>query len=72
MTMAITRSQEKYLVRKRKKKGSIPTSIRKLTKEIQFFRVLKILIRENASNQSCFELGIIRAPLLSFHPYDGV
>jgi hypothetical protein len=70
--MAITRYQEKYLNRNRKKKGSMPASIRKLTKEIQFFLVLKILIREKASLHSCLEVGITRAPVSSFHPYEGV
>ena len=61
-TTAIIRGQEKYLNKKRKKKGSMPASIRKLTKEIQFFRVLKTFIREKASDQSCFLVGMISEP----------
>jgi len=48
------------LKKNKKKKGSIPIRIRKLTNEIQFFCDLKILIREKASDQSCFEEGTIR------------
>ena len=67
-TTAIISGQEKYLNKKRKKKGSIPASIKKLTKEIQFLRVLKTLIREKASDHSCFFVGMISEPWESFQP----
>lgn len=43
-------------------------TINQLINDIQFFFVLKILIREKASNQSCLVEGTIKFPFSSFQP----
>src|ERR1700750_2618107 len=70
-TTAITSNHEKYLNRKRKKKGIMPTIIITVTSEIQFFFDLKTLIRKSTSLQSCFRVGITREPFSFFQPYEG-
>ena len=48
------------------------TSAKKLAKDIQFFLLLKIFIREKASDQSCRFVGITKLPFASCQPYDGL
>ena len=70
-TIAATSHHEKCLKRKKKKKGNMQLTINQLMSDIQFFFVLKILILENASDQSCLVEGIIKFPFTSFQPYEG-
>ena len=64
-------AQEKYLNKKTKKNGNIQNTINQLIKLIQFFFVLNTLIREKASDQSCFVVGTTNVPFSSAHPYEG-
>jgi hypothetical protein len=70
-TMAPTSHHEKYLKRKKKRKGTMHSAIRQLAKEIQFFLDLKTFILEKASDQSCVREGTIKFPCSSFQPYEG-
>lgn len=53
------------------KKGSMQAAISQLMSEIQFFLVLKILIREKASLKSCRKLGTDNSPSALVQPYEG-
>jgi hypothetical protein len=48
-TIAMSNCHEKNRVTKKNKKGSIKTTINQLNNDIQFFLVLKMLMREKAS-----------------------
>ena len=53
------------------KKGNIQAAMNQLIRAIQFFLVLNMLIRENASLKSWRMVGLRNKPLASIQPYDG-
>lgn len=68
---AITIFQEKKWKRKKYKKGGRHTTIAKLANEIQLVLLLKMFMREKASDQSCFDVGTINSPFSFCQPYEG-
>jgi len=66
--MTISNCHEKNRVTKKNKKGSIKKMISHPNNEIQFFRVLKMLMREKASLSNCLFVGMIRLPVPSAQP----
>src|SRR5271170_2795964 len=70
-TKAINNLKEKKWKINKNKNGSMQVAISQLIRDIQFFFVEKTLMRENASEYNCLNVGFINSPLSSFQPYEG-
>lgn len=67
----MSNGQEKYWVINKYKKGDMLTIISNPANDIQFLRVLKILILEKASLNNCRVVGTTSSPFSVSQPYEG-